>query len=184
MAVTKDGRYHTVWRDHLNSTDTPLAAGAIWTGTATEDNHSHVNVSGISDTEGTLQFMFSINDGETFDSVINFEVEKGVPFYRTLVKGNRHYKTRFINRGGDQKTFRLQTEFGTFSAPIGIKTGGQLVEIAGPLTQVPTGGTVFSVSDLETQFVHDALHEVIDQLKVVVLHLNEMTGANWKRDDV
>ncbi len=184
MAVTKDGLYHTVWRDALNSTSSPLGEGEIWVGTPTENNHSHVQVSAFSDTAGTIGMHFSTDDGVNYDSVLRFEVEAGKSFFKILVKGQRRYFTSFANRGGGQTGLRLQTDFGTFTAPMSPSSGGMLVELAGPLTQNSHGQDTFPVTDINVDHNSSMLVEILEELRVMNMHMAQITGVNWTKEDI
>ena len=184
MPVTREGIHQKVFRDPTNSTSVPLGAGEIWTGQATENRHSHVQVAAFSDTAGTIGMHFSTDGGETYDSVLRFEVTAGESFFKILVKGQREYFTSFNNQGGQQTALRLQTDFGTFTAPMSPSSGGMLVELAGPLGFTPSGGEAFPVIDKQQETAADTMLDILDELRVMNMHMAQITGVNWNKEDL
>lgn len=106
-----------------NSTTTPLASGATYTGTWEQNNHPDVLVMCKTDNTGTLYFDFS-SDGTNLDStfpVNGFKVASGVPEVHKAVKGSRYFRIRLVNDSGAQSYLRIITSFGSFgvlSAPV------------------------------------------------------------------
>lgn len=103
----------------LNTTTTPLGAGATYTGTFEQNYAPWVGVSCKTDVAGTLYFDFS-NDGSNVDTFppVGFSVSAGVHEFHTAVKLPRFFRVRFVNAGGAQSYLRLYTYFGTFDQGI------------------------------------------------------------------
>ena len=108
-----------------NTSTTPLAGGATFTGTGEQNNSPDVMVSLQTDQAGTLNFQFS-PDGTNWSTfpVDGFSVEAGVHEFHTAVKGPRYFRVVFTNDAGTAQTYlRLYTYFGTFAgktnAPLG-----------------------------------------------------------------
>ena len=108
-----------------NSSTTPLAAGATFTGAWEQNDEPDVMVSCYSDTDATLYFDFS-NDGEmarTFPPA-GFSVTGGVHEFHTALKGPRSFRARLVNSAGAPQTeFDLSTYFGRFrqdNAPLNL----------------------------------------------------------------
>jgi len=140
-------------------------------------------VSCASDTDGLIIMSFSVDDGVNLDN-LSFPVSAGENFFKTLVKGNRAYKTTFINHGGPQNNLRIQTDFGTFTAPLSPASGGMLVELAGPLGDTPQGGKAFPVIDRQQEAASDALVDILDELRLMNMHMAQITGVNWTKEDL
>jgi hypothetical protein len=102
----------------VNTTITPLAGGATFTGTAELNALSDVMVSCFSDTDGILYFDFSVNgtDWRTFPTG-GFIVSAGIHEFHTAVKGGRYFRVRFENGVAAQSTFQLYTYYGQFRLP-------------------------------------------------------------------
>ena len=96
-----------------NTTTTPLASGATYTGTGEQNNYPQVLVYCISDTSGTLFFDWS-NDGVTYYPfpVAGISVSANIPKYWPAVKGGRYFRVRFVNSASTQSSFNLTTYFG------------------------------------------------------------------------
>lgn len=105
-------------KDLNNSTTTTLASGATYTGTKTLNAYPDVMVSCFSDTDGTLYFDFSIdgNNWRTFPTS-GFIVKSNIHEFHTAVKGQRYFRTRFVNSATTQGTFQLATYYGTYRPP-------------------------------------------------------------------
>jgi len=100
-----------------NSTSTPLAGGATFTGTKEYSPLPDVMVTVKADVAGTLYIDFSIDDGANWDTSIPFTVAAGVGEFHTAVKGPRHCRVRFVNGSSAQSYMRLQTSFGVYRQP-------------------------------------------------------------------
>ena len=98
--------------DSNNTSTTPLASGATYTGTGTLNNQPDVMVSLQTDNTGTLYFDFS-NDGTnwTVFPVNGFEVASGVHEFHVAVKGPRYFRVRLVNDTGAQSYLRLYTYY-------------------------------------------------------------------------
>ena len=110
-----------------NTTITPLAGGATFTGVADLNDRPDAMVSCYSDTDGTLYFDFSVNgtDWRTFP-VNGFVVKAGIHEFHTAVKGGRYFRIRFINGASAQSVFQLYTYYGQYrlpSAPLNQSVG-------------------------------------------------------------
>lgn len=112
-----------------NTTTTPLAGAATYTGTFEQNNYPDVMVSCQTDQAGTLYFDFSV-DGTNVNTfpVNGFQVSAGIHEFHTAVKGARYFRVRFVNDSASDQTYiRLYTYFGTFAkipnAPINQSIG-------------------------------------------------------------
>lgn len=110
-----------------NTSTTPLATGATFTGTWEKNGAPDVMVSCKTDNTGTLYFDFS-NDGVNVDTfpVGGFSVSSGIHEFHTAVKGSRYFRVRFVNDAGTPTYMRLYTYFGQFrqgSAPVNQTLG-------------------------------------------------------------
>lgn len=97
-----------------NSTTTPLASGATFTGTGEQNDYANVGVMVKTDNTGTLYFDFS-NDGSNWDStfpVNGFDVVADVSEFHTAVKLGRYFRVRLVNDTGAQSYLRLTTYYG------------------------------------------------------------------------
>lgn len=102
-----------------NSTTTPLASGATFTGVGEQNNYSQVGVMCKTDNTGTLYFDFS-NDGSNWDSTFpsnGFKVADGVSEFHTAVKLGRYFRVRLVNDTGSQTYLRLTTYYGDNFTP-------------------------------------------------------------------
>lgn len=107
-----------------NTTTTPLASGATYTGTFELNGAPWVQVSCKTDNGGTLYFDFS-NDGTNVDTfpTDGFTIASGIHEYHTAQKGYRYFRVRLVNDTGAQSYLRLYTSYGWFDqgiAPIGF----------------------------------------------------------------
>jgi len=103
----------------VNTSTTPLAASATFTGDWEQNAQSEAMVSVKTDGAGTLYFDFS-NDGVNADStfpVLGFTVAANIHEFHTAVKGPRYFRVRYVNGDTTQTYMRLYTYFGTFRAP-------------------------------------------------------------------
>jgi hypothetical protein len=117
--------------DTNNSSTTPLAAGATFTGTATDvSNVASVIAACKTDSDATLFMEFS-PDGTNFDSSLSFSVSSGINEVHRLAVTRKYFRIRLTNTSGSPQTFlRLQAMMGN----------------QGPLTS-PLNGTVQSDAD-------------------------------------
>lgn len=103
-----------------NSTTTPLAASATYTGTGEQSNFDQVMVVCKTDQPGTLYFDFS-PDGTNWDStfpVQGFRVAASTNEFHAATKGPRYFRVRFVNDDdGDQTYIRLYTYYGNNFSP-------------------------------------------------------------------
>lgn len=101
-----------------NSTTTPLAGSATFTGTAEQNFFPNVICSCFSDVAGTLYFDFSVNgtDWRTFP-VNGFTVDAGRHEFHNALKGPRFFRVRFVNGAAAQSLFQLSIYYGTFGSP-------------------------------------------------------------------
>lgn len=103
----------------VNTTTTPLGAGATYTGTFEQNSAPWVSVSCQCDTDGKLYFDFS-PDGTNVNTfpTNGFDVSAGVHEWHTALKLPRYFRARFVNSGGTQTYLRLYTYFGEFDQGI------------------------------------------------------------------
>jgi hypothetical protein len=116
MSYFKDSGFGTVSTG--NTTVTPLASAATFTGVAEQNESPDIMCSCYSDTAGTLFFDFSINgtDWRTFPSS-GFAVTGGIHEFHAAVKGPRYFRLRFVNSAATQSTLQITTYYGTFRQP-------------------------------------------------------------------
>mgnify|MGYP000479348130 FL=1 len=106
----------------INSTTTPLASGASFTGTAQRViGYSSVITSVKTDQAGTLSMQFSI-DGTNWDSQINFSVVPDTNEIHRFSVSKEFYRCVFTNTSASPQTYlRLQTIAGshqTITSPL------------------------------------------------------------------
>lgn len=102
----------------LNSSITPLASGATYTGTFEKNNHSDVGVSCQTDNGGTLYFDFSPDSSNVNTFPTNgFTVASGIHEFHIARKLGRYFRVRLVNNTGAQSYLRLYTYYGTFGQP-------------------------------------------------------------------
>lgn len=101
-----------------NTTTTPLASGATYTGTGEVAPHDGVTVSCKTDNPGTLYFDFS-PDGTNWDAFPSsgFRVAADIHEYHTGKVNGRYFRVRLVNDSGAQSYLRLYTYFGPHSQP-------------------------------------------------------------------
>lgn len=100
----------------VNSTTTPLNAGATFTGTGEQNNLPDVYVSCITNQVGKLYFEFS-NDGTNWNVFppAGFDLAAGVHEAHKALKAGRYFRTRIVNTSASNQTYlRLYTYFGEF----------------------------------------------------------------------
>lgn len=110
----------------LNSSTTPLASGATFTGTGEQNDLPQLGVMVKTDNTGTLYFDFS-NDGINWDStfpVNGFKLAANISEFHTAVKLGRFFRVRLVNDVGAQSYLRLTTYY-----------GGNFLPSAAPLNQ-------------------------------------------------
>jgi len=100
----------------VNSSDTPLAGGAFFTGTAEEVDYPDVMVTTATDQNGVLYLEFSA-DGTNWDTSLTFQYNTArINPPHILVKGSRFFRARFENTSATLQTyFRLTTQYGSFN---------------------------------------------------------------------
>ena len=100
----------------INSSTTPLAAAATFTGTGELSGLPDVMVTVATDQNGTLYFDFS-TDGINWDSSLSFIYDTTrINPPHILVKGTRYFRVRFTNTSTTLQTyFRLSTQYGSFN---------------------------------------------------------------------
>lgn len=102
-----------------NSTTTPLAGSATFTGQAEFIDTPDVAVSCKTDQDGTLFFDFSNDGGANYDTFpsAGFEVHAGIHEFHTAVKLGRDFRVRLVNNSASVQSYlRLYTYYGTFRA--------------------------------------------------------------------
>ena len=109
-------------KDEANSTTTPLASGATYTGEWVSNNHEHIAVNCLSDTAGTLYIDFSI-DGT--DALTTFTKEIPIyaddPQFDALIKmPGRFHRVRFVNSASAQTDFGVLTSTGQSLYPFAV----------------------------------------------------------------
>lgn len=101
-----------------NTTTTPLAGGATFTGIAELNNYSDVGVSCHTDAAGTLYFDFS-NDATNWNTfpTNGFDISAGIHEFHTAVKLGRYFRVRLVNGAAAQTYLRLYTYYGQYRLP-------------------------------------------------------------------
>jgi len=118
MSYVSDAQYGIQSAIAVNSTITPLAGAATFTGSGELNQFPDVMASCYADVAGTLYFDFSVNgtDWRTFPAS-GFVVAAGVHEFHTVVKGPRYFRVRFVNGVSAQATFQLYIYYGVFRQP-------------------------------------------------------------------
>lgn len=101
----------------VNSTTTPLAGGATFTGTWERAPRSMVMVQAKTDADGTLFFDFSV-DGINADStfpVSGTDIYSGIPTVQPAAVGGRYFRVRVVNGASAQTYLRLETSYSEFT---------------------------------------------------------------------
>lgn len=112
MAITSTGE------SAVNSSTTPLAGGATFTGEYEWSPEPDVMVSCIADVAGTLYFDFSVDKTNVNTFPVNgFSVAAGTHEFHVAVKGPRWFRARFVNGSGAQTYMRLYVYYGTYRHP-------------------------------------------------------------------
>lgn len=148
----------------FNSSSTPLASGATFTGAAEQNSQSDVMVSCITDNGSTLYFDFSV-DGTNWNvfPTAGFSVVSGIHEFHTAVKGPRYFRARLVNGSGAQSYLRLYTYFGTFrhgNAPLNQSIGSDSDAIItrSVLTGATDGGQYINVPVTSEGHLEVAVH--------------------------
>lgn len=120
MPITRIGQKGDGFTSTNNSSTTPLAGSATFTGTGEQNNAAQVGVMVKTDQTATLYFDFS-NDGTNWDStfpVAGFGVAAGISEFHTAVKLGRYFRVRLVNESTSAQTYlRLTTYFGDNFVP-------------------------------------------------------------------
>ena len=100
----------------VNTSDTPLNAGATFTGVGEVNGAADVLIVAKTDQNGTIFCDFSI-DGTNWDSTITIPyVTTAINPPHVLVKGARYFRVRFQNTSASNQTYlRLATYYGSFN---------------------------------------------------------------------
>lgn len=113
----------------VNTSNDVLAAGASFTGQWELNDFDHLMVNCIADQDGTIFIEFGVLDYTNGAPVVaqTFPLPAGTggravytdtPFFRTIVKGRRAVRVRFVNGGTPQGSFHLSTSFGDNLFPV------------------------------------------------------------------
>lgn len=102
----------------VNTTTTPLASEATFSGTFEENDYPDVGVSCHTDNGGMLYFDFS-PDGTNVNTFPpnGFCVGAGVHEFHTALKLGRFFRVRLVNNAGAQTFLRIYTYYGRFRPP-------------------------------------------------------------------
>lgn len=106
-----------------NTSLTPLASAATFTGTADQSHLPDVMVSCFSDTSGTLFFDFKDSGASNWRTIPSggLAISANAHERHIVPKGPCEFRVRFVNSASNQSTFELFTYFGNFaSATIGF----------------------------------------------------------------
>jgi hypothetical protein len=114
----------------VNSTATPLAGAATFTGQWELAPRSMVVAQSFSDVVGTLYFDFSV-DGVNADSTFpvgGTATSASIPTVKPAAVGGRYFRVRYVNGASAQATFRLGVSYSditNFYAPLNQSYGLQ-----------------------------------------------------------
>lgn len=99
-----------------NSSRAALASGGTYTGTWERNSYPDVMVSCQTDSDGTLYFDFSNDDGANYSTFPTggFAVASGIHEFHTAIKGPRSFRVRLVNGSGTPTYLRLHTYYGVF----------------------------------------------------------------------
>jgi len=126
-------------KSEANSSLTPLAGGATFTGVGELNHASDVLLSCKTDADGTLYAEFSVDGGSNYDTSIPYAVTASVGEFHIIIKGRRTFRVRYVNGSAAQSYFRLHAEYDAFRQPnSGLST---------PIQQDADAATVRSISD-------------------------------------
>ncbi len=103
---------NTGYQSAGNTTTTPLAISATFTGTAEDNSAPYVSISCFADVSGTLFFDFSVDGTNWVASPSSgLWLAAGSTLFETYYKGPRQFRARFVNDGSVQTAFRLYSYF-------------------------------------------------------------------------
>ena len=113
--ASRPGTDITQFGDELNTTTSPLAANATYTGTFHQSNHPDVMVSLHTDVAGTLYFDYS-DDNIYFvtEPAAGYPVTAGAHEVHTALKGPRFFRVRMVNESDAQTYMRLYAYHGNY----------------------------------------------------------------------
>jgi hypothetical protein len=114
MSYVSDSGYGVQSTVGINSTITPLAGAATFTGTAELNQFQNAMISCFADVAGTLYADISVN-GTDWRNIGSYPVSASSYQNHIVVKGPHYFRVRFINGSGAQATFQLYTFFGVFA---------------------------------------------------------------------
>ncbi len=111
-----------------NSSTSPLAGGATFTGHWVKAIAPDVMASCTADVSGTLYFDFSNDGGATYSTFPSsgFAVAASIHEFHTAVVGPRHFRVRYVNGSSAQTNFALYIYFGQYrqgNAPLNQTLG-------------------------------------------------------------
>lgn len=98
-----------------NSSTTPLAIEATFTGVGERSPHHDILVTVATDADGTLHVDLGSVEG-IWDMVHTTAILANTPVDVAFRKGTRWARVRFVNGSDVQSFFRLHTEFGQWNA--------------------------------------------------------------------
>lgn len=159
-------------KDPANSTETPLGAGATFTGDWVENTDDHIAASWFADQDGEMFIDISRNDGTTTAFSKRYDHVGGEGRFDAFVKGSRAHRVRFINGSTAQSTFELA-----------ILTGGNLYPYALSGRERPVANTLF-ISNLSSTTDYRFYIDVSDRVNYPhreVGHV-ELSSANFFYD--
>jgi hypothetical protein len=182
LPVTSDAPlpvYSSAVASSGNSTTTPLASGATFTGSAEQNSHTDVMVSCVADNAGTLYFDFSV-DGTNWNTfpTAGFAIASGIHEFHTAVKGPRYFRVRLVNSTGAQSYLRLYTYYGQFrhsNAPLNqsVSTDADAIITRSVLMGATTSGSYVNVPVTEEGHIEVAVHD--PRLPFGSLHAESLT---------
>lgn len=117
-------------QDPNNSSATPLAGSATFTGAWSLAQRSMLVIQCLTDAPGTIFVDFSV-DGSNADStfpVNGFSVNANIPTVQPVALGSRYYRVRLVNDAGAQSFLRLGSGFSditNFYAPLNQPLGAE-----------------------------------------------------------
>ncbi len=113
MSYVSDSGYGVQSAIGTNSTITPLAGAATFTGTGEQNPFEGALISCYADVIGTLYVDFSVN-GTDWRQVNSYSIPAATHQTHIVTKGPLYFRVRFINGAGAQAAFQLYTFFGVF----------------------------------------------------------------------
>lgn len=119
----------------VNSTTTPLASGATFTGPWIDVQHfTTITTATLADVAGTLYMEFANTGNQAnADSSLRYDIAGNTNEVHALKRTRRYFRVRYVNNGTDQTTFEISTHYGTggiLSAPKNIVLGQDADAIA------------------------------------------------------